>query len=93
MIKAAAAGVVVVAAALPVAAIAGTAGAATPPSLICASNQTSHNTSCYTNPINFGFAVVEQGQLNQTIDLYGTGFAYDNGPLSVTTTEPGVTVN
>lgn len=80
--KAAAAGAVLVATAVPLAAM-GTAGAATAPTLTC----TALSPSCTS-----GFAIVGQGYTG-TVDLVGTGFANDSGlggTASIATNATGV---
>ena len=61
--------------------VAGSAGAA--PLAYCSTISTSYCTT--------GTAVVEQGSTH-TIYFTGKYFAYDNGPVSITTTAPGVTI-
>ena len=88
MVKAVAAGAVMVAAALPVA-FATTAGAAstTNPTITCSQLGSS---PVSTNPFTCGS--LPYGAAGSTIVFYvfGSGFANDNGASSVTTTAPGV---
>jgi hypothetical protein len=87
MVKAVAAGAVLVAAALPVVAMTAPAGAATGPSLTC----TASGPGCPPN----NFVVVGQGfSGTNVIGFFGSGFANDQavgGVVTVTTTAPGVT--
>jgi hypothetical protein len=92
MVKAVAAGAVLVAAGLPVA-IAGTAGAATSPTLYC--SQTAP-----TLTVNYNFAgspfcgSMPYGSQNSviTVNLSGSGLAFNGGSATATTTATGVTV-
>jgi hypothetical protein len=90
MVKAVAAGAVLVAAALPVVAMTAPAGAATGPSLTCTDYNPS--TSCPTN----NFVIVGQGFSGTgVVNLVGTGFANDQavgGVVTATTSAPGVTL-
>ena len=88
MVKTVAVATVLVAAAVPVA-LAGTAGAATGPTLTCINNGT------FTCPTN-NLLIVGQGYSSPaaSIDVVGTGFANDQavgGIVTMTTTAPGVT--
>jgi hypothetical protein len=88
MVKALAAGAVMVAAALPVA-VAGTAGAATPaPTLTCANAAIASGACISGTTVSFGTG--SSGYINFT----GTGFADDQntgGAVTITSTAPGVT--
>jgi hypothetical protein len=87
MVKAAAAGAVMVAAALPVVAMSGTAGAATPATLTCSAASTG-SPSCSS-----GYAIIGQG-FSGNFYVAATGLANDQaigGSVSLTTTAPGVT--
>ncbi len=89
MVKAVAAGAVMVAAALPVVAMSGTAGAATPGTLTCSAAQTSGVPTCPSS----GYAIIGQG-FSGNFKAFGTGFANDQaigGNVTLTTTAPGVT--
>jgi hypothetical protein len=80
MVKALAAGAVLVAAALPLAVASG-AGAATAPTLTHVYLGASPSTAALT----FGAGA------SGTVNFTGTGFAYDGGNVSLATTAPGVT--
>ena len=88
MVKAVAAGAVLVAAALPAAMASTTAGAATSnPTLTCVTTYAYYSSGvCYA-------AEADQGAFSTKIFVVGTGFATDNGPVTMTTTAPGVTIS
>ena len=89
MVKAVAAGAVMVAAALPVVAMSGTAGAATPATLTCSAARTTGTPTCSS----LGYAIIGQGFAGN-FKGFGTGFANDQaigGNVTLTTTAPGVT--
>ena len=83
MVKAAAGGAVLVAAALPMAA-AGVASAATSPTI--------YSTAGGTTSAATGSPVVQQNGAN-LINLVGANFAFDGGPVTISTNAPGVTVS
>jgi hypothetical protein len=89
LVKTVAVGAVMVAAALPAMAIAGTAGAATTaPTLACSAVLPTGAPTCTA-----GFAVIGQGY-SGNFAAAGTGFANDQavgGTVTLTTTAPGVT--
>ena len=89
LVKTFAVGAVMVAAALPAMAIAGTASAATTaPTIACTVAATTGTPTC-TN----GYAIIGQG-MTGTFVLEGTGLAFDQavgGNVTLTTTAPGVT--
>jgi len=94
--KAIAAGAVMVAAALPVAVMgAGTASAATTnPSLFCSQNDLISAGGQYNYAGSPYCGSMPWGAQNQVIsfNVFGSNFAFDNGPASATTTATGVTV-
>ena len=81
MVKAVAAGAVLVAAGLPVA-MAGTAGAATSPTITSETNSASNNV----------LPVMPAGG-SETFTITGTNFAFDNGPVTGTTNASGTSVS
>src|SRR5580693_1412926 len=89
LVKTFAVGAVMVAAALPAMAIAGTASAATTaPTIACTVAATTGTPSCSS-----GYAIIGQG-MTGTFVLEGTGLAFDQavgGNVTLTTTAPGVT--
>ena len=89
MVKAVAAGAVMVAAALPVVVMSGTAGAATPATLTCSAARTTGTPTCSS----LGYAIIGQGFAGN-FKAVGSGFANDQaigGNVTLTTTAPGVT--
>jgi hypothetical protein len=89
LVKTFAVGAVMVAAALPAMAIAGTAGAATTaPTIVCTNATTAASPTCAS-----GYAVVGQGFAGNFV-AEGSSFAFDQavgGAVTLTTTAPGVT--
>ena len=92
MVKAVAAGAVLVAAGIPVV-MAGTAGAATSPTLYCSQNDPTltvnynYAGNAYCGSMPWGY---QNGSL--TVNLSGAGLAFDLGTASATTNATGVTV-